>query len=329
METTNESLISKISNIIIEDSLIIIQDKTTSSIFIFNKDGKFKTKILKLGQGPGEYNEVSDLMIDIKRNLLMVYDVNMSKMIFYTINGDYVREINLFSNGMAIRDVINLPNGRFLCYSNEKTESHGILWEVDSVGVFSKNLLNNENSYPIYLTESSTYLYKLSENKFGLIDISSNNVYHYENDTLSKYLSYRLDAPSVTNYAGDFTRTKYHSIYSIQEKGDHILSLWTDENSQYYVHLYFKKDNASITSQGIVYDINIHGVWGFMLNVNRPDLMVLSVPPSIITRDLESEYQTEEVKAKLRKIISNMTEAEIEEMNPVLQIMYVKQSKKN
>lgn len=68
---------------------------------------------------------------------------------------------------------------------------------------------------------------------------------------------------------------------------------------------------------------------GGMLNVNRPDLMVLSVPPSIITRDLESEYQTEEVKAKLRKIISNMTEAEIEEMNPVLQIMYVKQSKKN
>jgi len=329
LETTDESLISKIAKVIIEDGLIFIQDIKTRSVLIFDITGKYKNKILKVGQGPGEYSEISTLMVDNKNKHLIIYDVHNRKMIYYTFDGSFVKEITNFSGGRVARDVINLPNENFLCYFPDKkpgdTERFE-LWEVDSDGKFVNGLLKHENAYPHVFNETSSYFYKISENKVGLMDPNLTSIYHYENDTLSRYLSYKLDVPTMASFPNQPEAKDHYSILYSYEKGDYILSEWLDDEGKYFAMLFSKKDNIITTGRTISYQKEI---FGKIVNSNQSNIIVMEIPSTFILDDLTSEYAPQEIKDKLKEITSGMTNEEIEEMNPILQFLYVKQSKGN
>jgi hypothetical protein len=91
LETTDEILIGKISQLLFTDSLIIVVDgELSKAIYFFDLQGMFKYSIFRLGNGPGEYTEISHVNLVPSKNQIMLLDAPQHKINYYTMNGEYV-----------------------------------------------------------------------------------------------------------------------------------------------------------------------------------------------------------------------------------------------
>ncbi len=84
LETTDESLLSQIKRIDINERHILIM--SGSEIFVFNRDGSFVSSFDKYGQGPGEYTYVWDIKF-MGDDILINTDFGILR---YSITGDYI-----------------------------------------------------------------------------------------------------------------------------------------------------------------------------------------------------------------------------------------------
>ena len=93
LETTEESLIGEYDRILMTDSVICVLDYSKSrSIFIFDGEGHFKSKIMKIGRGPGEY--VFPDGIALKGDTILVNDRVARKMLYYGLDGTFYKEVH-------------------------------------------------------------------------------------------------------------------------------------------------------------------------------------------------------------------------------------------
>lgn len=84
LETNDQNIIGRISQVFFVDSSIIVVDsENTKSITVFDSKGKFKHKIGNIGNGPEEFVEISNVTIVPEKNLVCVLDRPQRK-IFYT-----------------------------------------------------------------------------------------------------------------------------------------------------------------------------------------------------------------------------------------------------
>lgn len=91
--TDSNFLIGNIDKLSINDSLIILMDKSISnSIFIFNTQNKDKLRLHKSGKGPGEYNILTDIYYDKNKKAIGIHCKRRRKLIYYTIQGKYIQE---------------------------------------------------------------------------------------------------------------------------------------------------------------------------------------------------------------------------------------------
>jgi hypothetical protein len=95
LETTNESLIAGINRLIVYENRYYIFDHQSKSVFIFNKSGKYISKINSIGKGPGEYIQVSDFTIDVKNQRIVLLCDIPSCLIYYDINGQFLDQEKL------------------------------------------------------------------------------------------------------------------------------------------------------------------------------------------------------------------------------------------
>jgi hypothetical protein len=87
LETNKASIIGSIDKVIVDGEYIFILDRTLSStLFMFSKNGKYITKITKIGEGPNEIIHPYDFDVDRKNKQVIVYDGILSKFVFLTIN---------------------------------------------------------------------------------------------------------------------------------------------------------------------------------------------------------------------------------------------------
>jgi hypothetical protein len=93
LETTDESLLSNIRNILVTDSNIYVVDEFKGgSIAIFNREGRFITRIMP-GQAPEEIIGLNDIDYDANNHELVVYHkIHLS---FFTPSGSYLRRTRL------------------------------------------------------------------------------------------------------------------------------------------------------------------------------------------------------------------------------------------
>jgi hypothetical protein len=90
LETTNKSIIGKVSQILFtNNSIIVVDGESAMTINVFDVKGKFKYQIGQRGKGPGEYVEISNVSIEPRRNRIAVLDRMQNKVIYYAMNGDY------------------------------------------------------------------------------------------------------------------------------------------------------------------------------------------------------------------------------------------------
>lgn len=95
LETTNRSLFSNIDRLSMYNDKIFILDKKSNAVLIFSSTGKFLSKIKSIGKGPGEYIGLKDFSVDEKSEYIILYSHRPYKLLFYNLEGKFVKEQKL------------------------------------------------------------------------------------------------------------------------------------------------------------------------------------------------------------------------------------------
>lgn len=88
LEQTDESIIDYVKRVEQIDSIVLVQ--TSSSLFAFNKNGKFLHTYGKKGGGPEEYLSLSSFVIDKTEKTIKIVDEGSSKILKFDIKGKFL-----------------------------------------------------------------------------------------------------------------------------------------------------------------------------------------------------------------------------------------------
>ena len=102
LETTEDCIIGDVSHLFFVDNKIIVADQLTSqSIFVFDINGKFLNRISHLGNGPHEYLDITDVDVT-PSGLIVIKDNVKDKLLFFEPNGKFVKERIDIEGGMDL-----------------------------------------------------------------------------------------------------------------------------------------------------------------------------------------------------------------------------------
>lgn len=116
LETTEQCLIGKVDRIIpAEDCFLLVDRWKTRSVFIFDRTGKFIRKIAFRGRGPQEYIALTDADYDVDGKQLVILDSFSRKLLFYSLGGEFIRKIDLYS---AFQRMACVGDGKIALYAD-------------------------------------------------------------------------------------------------------------------------------------------------------------------------------------------------------------------
>lgn len=97
LETTDKSLISGISKVIVHDDVYYVLDPgfATCKLIAFDKQGKFLFNIDDKGQGPDEYLDIADFDIDKYNQRIILLSALGASLHEYDLNGNFLQKIKL------------------------------------------------------------------------------------------------------------------------------------------------------------------------------------------------------------------------------------------
>jgi len=139
LETTENSLIGEIDKLYITDSLYYLLDGEQESIFVFNKEGRFRKKLQKRGRGHGEYITLDDFFV--KDSLLYVLSSHMKKILIYDSEFKFVSDFKLESHGTNI-SYLDETLFHFTNFSSEELKQFYIY------DLKEKNCIGSHHSFP-------------------------------------------------------------------------------------------------------------------------------------------------------------------------------------
>ena len=93
LETNEDCLIANYDKVLVNDSLICVVDQEkANTVYIFDRKGKFRSKISAQGRGPGEYAQLGSVVLH--NGQIIVYDRMSRQMIFYNADGKCLKSIH-------------------------------------------------------------------------------------------------------------------------------------------------------------------------------------------------------------------------------------------
>ncbi len=102
LETSKNCLISEVSQLEFFDDRIVVLDKISNSVFLFNKNGKFINRIGNVGYGPGEYIRPRHMFVSKKNKNIKVYDPATRFLLIYDKDGVFIKTLRL---GRVLRSI--------------------------------------------------------------------------------------------------------------------------------------------------------------------------------------------------------------------------------
>ncbi|MFA5817447.1 MAG: 6-bladed beta-propeller [Bacteroidales bacterium] len=197
LETNPDCLVGSISRFVIfKDRIYMWDGRARATIFCFDIHGKFIYKIQRSGKGPGEYIGVYDMYIDERKEQIVLYDASQAKIIRYSINGEFVEEIQHILLPMAIAAY---DSDSYWFYTMGSVKLAGItpLHNLLNVGKDGKTVLsshfpfnpnldnllhrafNNDNGYLTFCYSYCDTIYRIKNSEihpFVFIDFNKSNL---------------------------------------------------------------------------------------------------------------------------------------------------------
>jgi hypothetical protein len=110
LETNEHSMIGSINQIEVFDNKIFVHDLKTQSILIFEySSGNYINKIESIGNGPGEYFNISSFSIEKDKSLVALLDINLRTIFKYNFEGDFInsKSIPFYAHSLSYMNANN------------------------------------------------------------------------------------------------------------------------------------------------------------------------------------------------------------------------------
>lgn len=95
LQSDSISLLSDITKISTNDSLIFLFDKEYSSLKVFDLNGKYRYQIGRIGEGKGEFIKLNDFYLDTKNDQILLYTNYGKSILKYTTKGEFIEKISV------------------------------------------------------------------------------------------------------------------------------------------------------------------------------------------------------------------------------------------
>ncbi|WP_302314496.1 6-bladed beta-propeller, partial [uncultured Parabacteroides sp.] len=151
LETSDDVCIGIITNLLFLDDFIIVADKIISkSAFIFDLNGQFRTQIGRVGQGPGEYSDLTHVTLSKDGNEIVIVDAMKNELLFYDKNAKHIRSEKLTYRGENMEYM-----EEYLVYANTSGVYEGYKSNIQNTLVVSNS--NNQIKYSNFPTNIDTW----------------------------------------------------------------------------------------------------------------------------------------------------------------------------
>jgi hypothetical protein len=223
LRTQNNEVIGRISRVIATDSIILIADFKQQKIFLFNIHGDYINTINGKGKGPNEYHKISDVFIN-NWNEIEIIDLNGNKILYYSLEGKFVRFAKNNIEQELINCAIQLQNGDYFYYLGEK---QGIRNKKKYNVIISSNgnlkyLLTNKNKFTANFNSEDSYIIKSSDGIF-LHEPFRNEIFKIENNQLIKEYFIDFKNGFIPEKAFETNAQIFWESYIMNEKYYHFL----------------------------------------------------------------------------------------------------------
>lgn len=101
----DNTVIASIDKLEIYDSCFYFWDKIGRKIYCFDYKGNYIFQLDKRGQGPGEYTEITDFIIEKELQQIHVLDRNLKKILCYDLRGNFIKDVKIEVSAMQFASV--------------------------------------------------------------------------------------------------------------------------------------------------------------------------------------------------------------------------------
>lgn len=215
LETTPESLIAQVSKIIPLDTQLLIVDKESSKILLFDVNGKFMGTIGSKGVGAGEFIEIEDVAVDKKGEKIFVLDHSGKRILIYDLKGNFANDIK---TDFIAHEIEYLENGNLACYCDysanetyEKNETRPNLILLDLNSIEAHPFLYVPQSISVQEVNSPfSALFSHTSRHAFLFDILTNSIYEIGKE--------RINRTFVLNFGNEETANQKSYVRKLEEE---------------------------------------------------------------------------------------------------------------
>ncbi|GHT51483.1 hypothetical protein FACS189440_20570 [Bacteroidia bacterium] len=322
LETSDNVLIKELSQIKYADDKIFVLDKSTQSLFSFDRKGKLIWKIQNIGQGPKEYSQLMDFDIDEKNNQIFLFSRH-EKIQVYDFSGQFINEYRIPLRGISFSSNDNklyLYSGNRANLINGKNENYGLLFIKESTVL--KGELPFKEELPSVMIYNSPNAFCKYDNEVRFFMPFLTNIYSIKGDSL--YVKYYFDfgkfnlpADYFDNHTvDDLNKSQYAYGLNSYSENQKYCFFKINCNQQSYTVIYFKDQQKVLCYEKFMDDI----AYCFPAIYQATNDYFIGAR---YAEDLFMEYNYSKEKRKntlLKKIISEITE----DNNPVLFFCHLK-----
>ena len=165
------------STIHLDGDDIFLLDASQQTIFRFGRDGKFKNKIFRKGQGAEEYNVLFNIALSDNK----IYGLDNMKIQLYDYEGHYIKTIPLKNNG---RQIAVTKDGTIAVASNYIQPYQLTVYHPD--GTVFEYLPSNKNLLKQQISQSTYHSLKRYGDRILLTNYFDPSIYQLE-DTVSVF----------------------------------------------------------------------------------------------------------------------------------------------
>lgn len=349
LESTPGSMIRQVDRLCVMDSLLLVADYASRSVFIFDREGRYRSRISRVGRSREEYLSMNAVAFDTLHGEVLVHDIMAEKLLVYGLDGTCRGVTGGFGRNTGyectayVRDMHALASGNVICCETlhgSGTDNRDGLWEMTRQGEFVRWIRQFDFVHPS--EGSGNRLTWMDGGRIAWCPIETNDDFAFDGERLERLVSYDVAGPTFVDYIGE-SNTEYYADIPNQKsayaremtliKGGYDFTCWICFGQNFAICYSFydmKRNRLAVgrpdwtTASGEEFLPTLYNYQQlpliFSVDANIEGTIVVPVSPATL---LDGRL-TPGGQATARRLTAGLSEAQVENMNPVLQLLRLK-----